>query len=280
MGKKKPVEEFIPCVLKQLPEPNLFDAAVAAVDMNPANAPAFAVTKQDFVIYTQKYWGSGGVDLGVYFMDGGGLELKNRILSHFNAWGRNANVVFKMASSGMAQVRITRERGGGYASYLGTDILQIPTNQPTMWLDSFTMSTPESEYLRVVRHEAGHTLGAAHEHLRAALIAKLDVQKTIAYFRRTYGWSEAETRSNVLTPVEERAVIGSPYADETSIMAYSLPASITKDGRPIVGGADINDTDATYCAKLYPKEIAPPPPSGGWTITIKGAGEKPTIVTE
>lgn len=281
--KKKTPEsdDFIPCVLKNVPEADLLSAAMAAVDENPANAPAFAVTRNEFVIRTQKYWGAAGVNLGVAFLDGGPTDLQARILAHMNAWGRGANVIFKPASAGMAQVRITRTRGDGYWSYLGTDVLLIPRNQPTMNLDSFTMSTPDSEYLRVVRHETGHTLGAPHEHMRKAIIERLDAAKTIAYFRNTYGWSEQETRSNVLTPVEENAVIGSPFADETSIMAYSLPGSITKDGGPVVGGTDINDTDATYCAKLYPLATPPPPPpAGGWTITIKGGGEKPIITTE
>jgi hypothetical protein len=208
------------------------------------------------------------VNLGVAFLDGGPAELQARILSHMNAWGRNANVVFKAASAGMAQVRITRQRGGGHWSFLGIDVLRIPRGEPTMNLDGFTMSTPESEYLRVVRHETGHTLGAPHEHLRKAIIDRLDVQKTIAYFRNNYGWSESVTRHNVLTPVEESALIGSPFTDETSIMAYQLPGSITKDGRPVPGGGDINDTDAAYCGKLYP--AAPPPPPSAVTLTLSG----------
>jgi len=54
----------------------------------------------------------------------------------------------------------------GYWSYLGTDILHIPKNRPTMCLENFSMDTLESEYKRVVRHETGHTLGFPHEHMR------------------------------------------------------------------------------------------------------------------
>ena len=41
--------------------------------------------------------------------------------------------------------------------------------------------------------------------------------------------------------------------DQTSIMCYQLPGSITKDGQPILGGTDINATDATFAGGIYPK---------------------------
>ncbi len=51
------------------------------------------------------------------------------------------------------------------------------------------MSTPESEYRRVVRHETGHTLGFPHEHMRKELVARLDPQKCYIYYRR-FGWDK------------------------------------------------------------------------------------------
>jgi hypothetical protein len=36
-------------------------------------------------------------------------------------------------------------------------------------------------------------------------------------------------------------------------MCYQLPGSITLDGNPIVGGTDINPTDAGFAARIYPK---------------------------
>ena len=46
----------------------------------------------------------------------------------------------------------------------------IPPNRQTMNLQGFTTNTPESEYKRVIRHEAGHALGFPHEHMRKASI--------------------------------------------------------------------------------------------------------------
>jgi hypothetical protein len=150
------------------------------------------------------------------------------------------------------QVRIARD-STGYWSYVGTDILSIPSDEQTMNLQDFTMDTPESEFHRVVRHETGHTLGFPHEHMRKELVDKIDRRKAIAFFEETQGWSEAEVIQQVLTPLEESSLLGTSHADPNSIMCYQIPGSITTDGRPIVGGLDIDQSDFDFAAKIYPK---------------------------
>jgi hypothetical protein len=41
-------------------------------------------------------------------------------------------------------------------------------------------------------------------------------------------------------------------ADQTSIMCYQLPGSITTDGKPIVGGLDIDASDYAFAGSIYP----------------------------
>ena len=101
-----------------------------------------------------KYWGPRPRRLTVSFMDATPADLRRRIVSHMNAWTRTGSVTF-VETQGSGQVRVSRG-GGGYWSYLGTDIRLIPTNRPTMNLQGFTMDTAESEFRRVIRHEAGH----------------------------------------------------------------------------------------------------------------------------
>lgn len=104
----------------------------------------------------------------------------------------------------------------------------------------------------MVRHEAGHTLGFPHEHMRKDLVARIDREKAYEYFRRTQGWSRTQTDQQVLTPLDERTLMGTP-ADQTSIMCYRLPGSITRNGQPILGGKDINQTDYDFVGQIYPK---------------------------
>lgn len=253
--------DFIPCSLKTLPFDLLIKAAQTAVQQNPANEPPrqLGLSPEHLALVTSKYWGSGGVKLAVAFLDNPDASTRAKILANMNAWHKSANVEFMESASADAQVRIARE-DSGYWSYLGTDILHIPAGQQTMNLQGFTANTRDSEYVRVVRHETGHTLGFPHEHLRRELVAKLDPARTIAYFMQTQGWSAQEVQQQVLTPLDEATLTATPHADALSIMCYQLPGLITTDGQPIPGGADIDQSDYDLAAKLYPLPDQPPPP--------------------
>jgi hypothetical protein len=200
-------------------------------------------------------WPSGGVRLSVQFLDSPPADLRRRILAHMNAWSRSANVRFD-ETAGLGEVRIARldepPAMAGYWSYVGTQILAIEPDQPTLNLEGFTLRTPESEFRRVVRHEAGHTLGFEHEHMRGALVRRIDRRKAFAYYDRTQGWSEQDTIAQVLTPLAAASIMGTAETDPTSIMCYQIPAQITKDGKPIPGGRDINERDYAFAARLYP----------------------------
>ncbi len=140
----------------------------------------------------------------------------------------------------------------GYWSYIGTEILGIEEDQPTFNLEGFTMRTSEAEFRRVVRHEAGHTLGFEHEHMRAELIKKIDRRKAIAYFDRTEGWTAQETLEQVLTPLAKTSIMGTTETDPHSVMCYQIPGEITKDGKTIPGGKDITAKDYAFAATIYP----------------------------
>ena len=210
-------------------------------------------------------WPIKGVQLSVSFLDGAKSDLRKRILLHMNAWGEKANVKFA-ETSGVGQVRIARldspEDQAGYWSYVGTEILEIPEDQPTMNLEGFTMRTSEAEFKRVVRHEAGHTLGFDHEHMRSEIVDLIDRNKAISFFDQDQGWTPEEVEEQVLTPLKKKSIMGTEEADPVSIMCYQLPGKIMKDGKPVKGGKDINPRDHAFAAQLYPKKsrAATPPP--------------------
>lgn len=257
-------DEFPSCVPKALPERLLVTAAKTAMRINPVNGPAFGpmsgaamdldVMKPLMIaVMVSKYWGPTPRQLTVSFMEPTPTDLRTRILSHMNEWAKSGCISFAY-TQGVGQVRISRD-GGGYWSYLGTDILHIPQDRQTMNLQGFTMNTPDREYKRVIRHETGHTLGFPHEHMRQELIARIDPDKAYEYFLQTQGWNREMVDAQVLTPLDQKSIIGTP-PDQTSIMCYQLPGSITVDGEPIVGGTDINSTDAAFAARIYPKPSA------------------------
>lgn len=258
----------ITCRTKSLPAGSLARAARRAVEVNPANALAHRVVartptgrvggRKRIAVVKGLRWPATGVRLPVQFLDGPGRDLRARILLHMNAWGTHANVQF-VETRGTGKVRIARldspEEMAGYWSYIGTEILDAPLDEPTMNLEGFTMNESEAEFRRVVRHEAGHTLGFEHEHMRNALVRRIDRRKAFAYFDRDQGWTREEVEAQVLTPLEARTLMGTRASDPLSIMCYQLPASIMKDGRAIPGGRNINATDRAFAAALYPKRL-------------------------
>jgi hypothetical protein len=259
------------CTPKSLSMSQLAAVARRSIEINPANA-----VQQRTVVRTPvgrrggprrlavligRRWPASGVRLTVKFMDNPARELRARILRHMNAWAKTANVVFT-ETTGTGQVRIARLDSppdmAGYWSYIGTEILEIPANQPTLNLEGFTMAVSEAEFRRVVRHEAGHTLGFEHEHMRSALVKKIDRAKAIAFFDRTQGWTPQEVEEQVLTPLKSKSIMGTAESDPLSIMCYQIPGSITKDGKPIPGGKDINPKDFAFAGSIYPKRVSAP----------------------
>jgi hypothetical protein len=254
-----PSKEKLVCSPKSLPQRVLIKAAATATNINPANAVVVAGAQAAMgivldplriAVLTSKYWGPQARRFTVSFMETTPADLRRRIVGHMNAWNKTSGMSFVETGSN-GDVRISRG-GGGYWSYLGTDILHIPKNRQTMNLEGFTMNTPESEYKRVVRHETGHTLGFPHEHMRKALVARIDPQRAYDFFLQNYGWDKATVDQQVLTPLNERSLMSTP-PDQTSIMCYQLPGSITRDGKPILGGNDINANDYAFAAKIYRK---------------------------
>ncbi|TGE18899.1 M12 family metallopeptidase [Hymenobacter elongatus] len=247
------------CSVKQLPQRLWQVAADTASTINPVNAPVAAAMAElallvsdplSLTLLTSKYWGPTPRRLTVSFMERQPVALRTRILSHMNAWTKTSCVSFvETATNG--HIRISTGPGG-YWSYLGTDVLQIPKSRPTMNLQRFSMNTSEAEFRRVVRHETGHTLGFPHEHMRKELVARIDRQKAYEYFMRTQGWDPRTVDQQVLTPLNDATIMGTP-PDQTSIMCYPLPGSITRDGQPILGGPDINATDYAFAGRVYPK---------------------------
>jgi hypothetical protein len=264
--------KVITCTPKQLSREQLDFAISRAMELNPSNTAGSRIVGRTPVgrrggrirltLNINYRWPVTGTKLTVRFLDSPGADLEKRILLHMNAWGKTANVEF-VATRGQAQVRISRldrpESMAGYWSYVGMQILGIKNqNEPTLNLEGFTINTPESEFKRVVRHEAGHTLGFEHEHMRSELVKRIDRNKAFKYFDVTQGWTKQETMDQVLTPLSTKSIMGTTEADPTSVMCYQVPAVITKDGKPIVGGNDINATDYKFAGSVYPKKVSRP----------------------
>ncbi len=262
----------IVCRPKSLSPAQAAAAVRRSIEINPANAAGSMTVERTpmgrrggprrLTLIVGRRWPASGMNFTVQFLDNPSKELRSKILLHMNAWRKTANIHFE-ETRGTGMVRIARlaepEDMAGYWSYVGTEILGIAEDEPTFNLEGFTMRTSDAEFRRVVRHEAGHTLGFDHEHMRGELVKKIDRRKAIAFFDRTEGWTERETIEQVLTPLSARSIMGTTEADPISIMCYEIPGEITKDGKPIRGGSNINENDYEFAGKVYPKPKTPRP---------------------
>ena len=89
--------------------------------------------------------------------------------------------------------------------------------------------------------------------MRGDLVNLIDKQKAYDYFFQLCEWTPHMVDEQVLTPLDPTTLTGTLNSDRNSIMCYEIPGNITKDGKPIVGGGDIDETDALYAAAWYPK---------------------------
>jgi hypothetical protein len=190
------MSKIITCRPKSLPVEKLEAAARRAIEINPENERhqrrvartpigQLGGPRRIAVVVARK-WPAKGVRLSVSFLDTPPAALRTRIIRHMNAWGEHANVVFSETKDA-GQVRIARLDSppdvSGYWSWVGTEILEAEPDEPTMNLEGFTMKTSDAEFRRVVRHEAGHTLGFDHEHMRSEIVKMIDRKKGVRLLR-------------------------------------------------------------------------------------------------
>jgi hypothetical protein len=268
-------KKFCPCTIKM---PTRQQAKLASTIAQEESPHRTSVPVSRLTLDSSAWWGDKGKVITVAFAKNASRALRDRVMLHANAWEEFCNIKF-VESSDKPDIRVAFGPGG-YWSYLGNQCRGIPQNEPTLNLEAFTAQTSDEEYRRVVRHEFGHAIGCVHEHMRSELVAKLDVRKTRRYFQQTQGWTAREVDQQVLTPLESRSIFGTDLADEDSVMCYQLPGSITKDGKPIKGGADINANDAAFIATIYPKPGGPvlPPVGDGAEFVLDGQRYRVTKV--
>lgn len=196
-------------------------------------------------------------ELRVSFLDGP-TELRKEIFRIAKIWTQYADIRFVHEDGDpQAEIKITFNLSGalsGHWSYVGTDSLKRTTRQTMNLQFTPNQNLGENTYeFGVVLHEFGHALGCVHEHLSPANGIQFDERETISYFKRRFGWTEAEIRRNVLDRYNARDLIRFSEFDPKSIMIYAIPAEITMDKKAVKGNNSLSETDIKFIKLLYPK---------------------------
>ena len=228
------------------------------VSMFDAPSTAQEIHAEGLVMFTSKKWQVGRT-IKFYFMDGPQWA-QDQVMDLGNNWLVQTNLTFEVTTDVAASdVRITFEPGGSW-SYLGTDNLSIPTDEPTMqlgWLLEEDVQQDFEEWRRVVVHEFGHMLDFGHEQAHPEGAIDWNREAVLAYYMGPPNyWTEADVERQVFRKYSGAPVTNFSEYDRNSIMHYPIPAQFVLDPTDVVGwNTHRSKRDKKTAALWYPHAV-------------------------
>ena len=197
--------------------------------------------------------------LRIAFVDDISKTFRDQVVQIARTWSDWADIEFDVTNRSDAHIRVgfetdSRKPDSGHWSYVGTDWQTLGVRGKTMNLAITEASLRSNPYHRaVVLHEFGHALGCIHEHQSPGSGGiRFDSAKTIAYFKRVYGWSKQMVQENVLRRYGADDLLRFTDFDRDSIMLYQYPGEITIDGVETNQNHVLSRTDMEFMVYLYP----------------------------
>jgi serralysin len=227
---------------------------------------------QKLVGLHDKFWTKDTIR--VLFVDGT-ESLKTENLAYFRAWEAYCRLRFVRVDNWEAKPDIAVSfAAGGSWSYIGTDCMYIAgTRRVTMQLgwNARLQTSNVAECRGTAIHEMGHVLGMVHEHQSPRMPCIWDTARVYADYKRSQGWSEVQTKSNIIDRYSIDQTNSSAY-DIQSVMHYEFNPAHVRGGCAIntVRRLALSPADQSHIATVYPARAVPPPPATGGDIISIG----------
>jgi len=186
-----------------------------------------------------------GQTLNIYFI-GGTKAQKSKVYNTVQTIKKYANINFRLVSHREnSDIRVSFMRGRGSWSYVGTDAIYVPDNEPTM---NFGWGPDTATIL----HEFLHALGFKHEHQNPRGGIDWNRENVIRDLSGPpNNWDVRTIERNVLNMESLKNSLATSF-DIKSIMIYAFPDSWTKNTGRIKQNKKLSSKDKQHLSRLYP----------------------------
>lgn len=174
----------------------------------------------------------------------------NTVKNITNKWLAHVNLKFELISGAVGDIRIKIEPNqtiGSY-SFLGTDALTCPPDEPTMKIGT---ALEDDVFETTVLHEFGHALGLHHEHQHPDADIPWDLEKVYAWYKEEFDWERDLVDSQVL-PLPRSTYYTYGDYDPLSVMHYDIDSKLTLNNWSHPGNFKPSEKDKETIRKIYP----------------------------
>lgn len=202
-----------------------------------------------------KYWEKGKV-LKINFLDGN-TELIEFVKQVAKEWVNVSDVDlnYEFVSDALASDIRVSFVGNASWSFIGTQALEIPKDEPTINLGSIKYMEDLKDKRFAVLHEFGHVLGLIHEHQSPGIHDEWNWDEIFKTYQTNFDWTEETTKETINRNLETMNTDDTFYKnkifDPASVMLYNFPSNFFKKPIQLIKTDELSEGDLELVKNIY-----------------------------